>query len=115
MPPIASIGIDVAGRIGLGRDGVIVRELPVRAVTSAWSRIWRPLRQALPAGCYAGGKTLRRIETQTGGVTAVFDDGSHAEGDLLVAADGLHSTARAQLNPRPRAHLCRLRGVARRG
>lgn len=95
----ASIGVDVAGRVGLSRDGVIVRELPVPAVTSAWSRIWRPLRQALPAGCYAGDKTLRRIETQIGHVTAVFHDGSHAEGDLMVAADGIHSTARAQLNP----------------
>ena len=60
----ASIGIGVEGRLGLDRDGRIIHELPVRAVTSAWSRIWRPLRQALPDACYAGGKTLRRIEPQ---------------------------------------------------
>jgi 2-polyprenyl-6-methoxyphenol hydroxylase-like FAD-dependent oxidoreductase len=95
----ASIGVDVAGRVGLDRLGGVIRELPVPAVTSAWSRIWRPLRQALPAGCYAGDKTLRRIEAQAGRVIALFHDGSRAEGDLLVAADGIHSTARAQLIP----------------
>src|SRR5882757_4539453 len=43
-----SIGIDVEGRVGLDRDGRVIRELPVPAVTSAWSRIWRALRQAWP-------------------------------------------------------------------
>jgi len=94
-----SIGIGVDGRLGLDRHGHVIHELPVRAVTSAWSRIWRPLRQALPDACYAGGKTLRRIEPTVGGVVAVFDDGSRAEGDLLVAADGLHSTVRGQFLP----------------
>lgn len=95
-PPL---GIEVEGRMGLDRGGRIVDQLPMRAVTSAWSRIWRPLRQAWPDQCYAGGKALRRIEMRPDSVIAVFDDGSHAEGDLLVAADGLHSTVRAQLLP----------------
>ena len=68
-------------------------------MTSAWSRIWRPLRQALPDSCYTGGKALARIETGSAGVTAMFEDGARAEADLLVGADGLHSTARAQFLP----------------
>jgi len=95
----ASLGIGVEGRLGLDREGRIVHELPVRAVTSAWSRIWWPLRQALPDACYAAGKTMSRIEARVDGVSAVFDDGSRAEGDLLVAANGLHSAARAQFIP----------------
>jgi len=95
----ASIGLDVLGRIELGRDGGILHELPVSAITSAWSRIWRPLRQALPDDCYIGGKALIRVEPHAGHVTAVFDDGSLATGDLLVAADGLRSTVRARLLP----------------
>jgi len=95
----ASIGLDVLGRIELGRDGGILHELPVSAITSAWSRIWRPLRQALPDDCYIGGKALIRVEPHAGHVTAVFDDGSLATGDLLVAADGLRSTVRTQLLP----------------
>ena len=95
----ASQGIGVEGRIGLDRRGEVIHELPVRAVTSAWSRIWRPLRQALPDACYAGGSAFRRIEPQADGVAAVFDDGARAEADLLIAADGLHSTVRAQFLP----------------
>jgi 2-polyprenyl-6-methoxyphenol hydroxylase-like FAD-dependent oxidoreductase len=114
----ASIGIGVEGRVGLDRSGRVIHELPVRAVTSAWSRIWRPLRQALPDACYAGGKTLRQIEPQADGVIAAFDDGSHAEGDVLVAADGLHSTVRAQflpgLAPRYAGHVA-WRGVVEAG
>ena len=44
----ASLGIDVLGRVGLAPDGHIIHERSVSAVTSAWSRIWRPLRHALP-------------------------------------------------------------------
>ena len=40
-----------------------------------------------------------RIEPRAERVGAIFDDGSRAEGDLLVAADGLHSTVRAQFLP----------------
>ena len=39
--------------------GHVIPELPVRTVTSVWSRIWRPLRQPLPDACYASGKALR--------------------------------------------------------
>ena len=95
----ANLGIDVLGRVALGPDGAIIHERPVRAVTSAWSRIWRPLRQALPVAVYHGAKALLRIEQHAGGVAAMFADGERAEADLLVAADGLHSTVRAQLRP----------------
>src|SRR5690242_3670593 len=80
----ASIGIGVEGRVGLDRDGRVIHDLPVRAVTSAWSRIWRPLRRAWPDGCYTGSKTLVRIEQNDAQVSAVFDDGSRACGDFLV-------------------------------
>src|SRR6478672_3036551 len=95
----ASIGIGVEGRVGLGGDGRVIHELPVRAVTSAWSRIWRPLRQAWPDECYAAGKTLIAVEQNDEQVSAVFSGGSCVKGDLLVGADGLHSAVRAQFLP----------------
>ena len=94
-----TLGIDVLGRVGLGADGRVLHERTARAVTSAWSRIWRPLREALPDALYTGDKALVRVEQNADGVSAAFADGSHAEADLLVAADGLHSTVRAQLLP----------------
>ena len=70
-----TVGIDVVGRVGLGPDGRVIHERPVRGVTSAWSRIWRPLRQAMPDVLYNGAKALLRIEQHAAGVTAIFADG----------------------------------------
>jgi 2-polyprenyl-6-methoxyphenol hydroxylase-like FAD-dependent oxidoreductase len=94
-----SLGIDVLGRTGLGPDGSVIHELAVPAVTSAWSRIWRPLRQALPDALYSGNKALAGIAQHADGVAGLFADGARLDADLLVAADGLHSTVRAQLLP----------------
>ena len=45
----------------------------------------------------------RRLEGATidadGGVTALFQDGSRANGDLLVGADGIHSVTRRLIDP----------------
>jgi hypothetical protein len=87
----------------------------VRAVTSAWSRIWRPLRRAWPDECYAVGKTLVGIEQNDEQVSAVFDDGSRVEGDLLVASRRIAFHGSRAVSSRARATLCRLRGLARRG
>lgn len=94
-----SIGIGVEGRVCLDRDGRVIHELPVRAVTSAWSRIWRPLRQAWPDERNAGSKTLVWVEQNEAQVSVLFDDGTRVDGDLLVGADGLHSAVRAQFLP----------------
>ncbi|GGL49621.1 FAD-dependent oxidoreductase [Planomonospora parontospora subsp. antibiotica] len=50
------------------------------------------------------GKRLTDAETTADGVRAVFADGSTAEGDLLVGADGLRSRTRTIIDPgAPRA------------
>ena len=94
-----SIGVPVLGRIGLGRDGRIARRIPVPAVTSGWSRIWRPLKDALPAEAYRDTSALTSFEQRDGRVFAAFADGTDAEADLLIGADGLHSTVRSRLVP----------------
>jgi len=40
------------------------------------------------------GKRVSRVEQQSDGVTAFFEDGSEAQGDLLIACDGTHSVVR---------------------
>jgi 2-polyprenyl-6-methoxyphenol hydroxylase-like FAD-dependent oxidoreductase len=94
-----SIGVPVLGRIGCGRDGSVVHRLPVPGVTSGWSRIWRPLKDAFPAEHYRGAAALTRFEQDHGRVLAHFADGTQVEGDLLIGADGLHSTVRSSLAP----------------
>ncbi|QIQ01860.1 FAD-dependent oxidoreductase [Streptomyces liangshanensis] len=45
------------------------------------------------------GKRVTDAKTAGGGVRAVFADGDHAEGDLLVGADGLRSRVRRIIDP----------------
>jgi len=57
------------------------------------------LREAFPAQAYRLGKELQRVERRGERIIAHFADGSGAEGDLLVGADGLRSTVRAGMLP----------------
>lgn len=45
------------------------------------------------------GKRLTAAEQTSDGVRAVFDDGSDAAADVLIGADGIHSTVRRLIDP----------------
>lgn len=45
------------------------------------------------------GKRLVRVDDTLGGITAHFADGSAASGDVLIGADGIHSTVRTLIDP----------------
>ncbi|MFD5321208.1 FAD-dependent monooxygenase [Streptomyces sp. NPDC127098] len=45
------------------------------------------------------GKRLESVEEHADGVTARFADGTTATGDILVGADGVHSTVRGLIDP----------------
>jgi FAD-dependent urate hydroxylase len=66
--------------------------------------------------CEPGKRLVTAVETP-GGVRAVFADGSEAAGDLLIGADGVHSTVRTLIDPdapAPRyARLVNLGGFVR--
>jgi 2-polyprenyl-6-methoxyphenol hydroxylase-like FAD-dependent oxidoreductase len=94
-----SAGVAVTARICLDRSGALLGELPVHSINSAWDRIYRPLRDALPDALYRAATRVERIEQDSDSVTAILADGTRESGALLIAADGIHSTVRAQLAP----------------
>jgi 2-polyprenyl-6-methoxyphenol hydroxylase-like FAD-dependent oxidoreductase len=96
------LGVAVSGRVVLDRNGAVAGELQLPQVLTSWGRLYRLLRAALPNDEYHPGKVLDTLHQDAAGVTARFADGTVETGDLLIAADGIHSTVRAQLLPSAR-------------
>ncbi|HEV2956771.1 MAG TPA: FAD binding domain-containing protein [Xanthobacteraceae bacterium] len=97
-PPI-ELGVPVEFRRSYDVDGRLMGEIRCPQTLTSWDRIYRLLRDAFPAARYRRGKALARVELRARSVIAHFADGETAEGDLLIGADGLRSTVRAQLLP----------------
>jgi 2-polyprenyl-6-methoxyphenol hydroxylase-like FAD-dependent oxidoreductase len=93
----ATIGVPATSRICLGHDGAVIARLPFEKILTSWALFYRALRRHLPDACYRPGLQLADVAQRDGGVTAVFADGTRVEGELLVGADGLHSTVRARV------------------
>jgi len=66
---------------------------------SSWGRVFRSLRDRMPPGSYHLGKSLLRVEQDASSVSAIFADGTHERGDLLIGADGGRSTVRELFLP----------------
>lgn len=95
----ANGGVANRGYAWMERDGSIVFTHPRENISSAWQRIYNPLREVTPEAIYRQGMNLVGVEQDGQTVTAVFEDGSRESGDLLVAADGVYSTVRAHFLP----------------
>src|SRR5579859_110963 len=94
-----SMGLTPSKAVCFDRNGNVVVERPTGRTLSGWSRLYRALLDALPGEAYRLGKRLARVAQDSDGVTAFFADGSSERGDVLVGADGIRSTVRAQFLP----------------
>ena len=100
----ASIGVELRTRMALDRAGNIVAQRDFSQYMTSWGRLYEALKRIFPAERYHSGMTLERVEQTADQVTAVFADGQRIDGDLLIGADGLRSTIRAQFLPDLKPH-----------
>lgn len=82
------------------RLGRLAWDQPVRIAALNWGALYRNLRARVPEGCYRTHQPAVKLENLAGGRAAVsFADGSRAESDLIVCADGYASLGRRTLFP----------------
>jgi len=95
----APLGVAIPRYVWLDKTGGVVADVPRPRLMTAWSRLYRPLKDLLPRELYHPSKSLVRVEQDARSVTAIFADGTRETGDLLIGADGSRSAVRTQLAP----------------
>lgn len=93
------LGVEARIRKLLDIDGHTALTVDCPQVLTAWERVYRVLRDAFPAAHYHRGRALKAFTQTETKIVAHFADGSIAEGDVLIGADGLRSTVRGQCLP----------------
>jgi 2-polyprenyl-6-methoxyphenol hydroxylase-like FAD-dependent oxidoreductase len=93
------VGAKVGDRVCLERDGRERHRHPWGHVMSGWASVYRPLKERFPAARYHFGSSFKSFTESADRITARFENGALAEGDLLIGADGLRSAVRAQCFP----------------
>ena len=93
------LGVPIARRQILDREGRVTVTGDCPQIFTAWERVYRLLRDAFPSARYHRGRELASFEQSPRGLVARFADGSMAEADVLIGADGLRSTVRQPCLP----------------
>lgn len=83
----------------LARDGSVEHELAHRYLFSSWNAVYRTLLDHWGADRYVLGHDMTRFDVESDRVVIEFANGTRADVDLLVCADGVGSTGRRMLQP----------------
>ncbi len=93
------LGVEITTRKMYDVSGKLMLTYECPQVLTAWERVYRILREAFPSALYHRGVGLVHCTQDAHSVTAHLSDGSAAQADLLVGADGIRSTVRQQCLP----------------
>src|SRR5664279_992379 len=94
-----ALGVQIATRKIIDAQGRLTEQFACTQVLTAWERVFRLLRDALPPERYHRGKGLAKVTQTATSVFAHFSDGETIGADILVGADGIRSTVRQQYLP----------------
>jgi 2-polyprenyl-6-methoxyphenol hydroxylase-like FAD-dependent oxidoreductase len=99
LDPNKDLGVAVQGRKTLDRSGRVIGTYDCPQIVTAWDRVFSMLQNAFQAASYHSGKEFTGMHLHGEKVVAHFSDGTCAEGDVLVGADGFRSTVRSRIFP----------------
>ncbi|MET0211106.1 MAG: FAD binding domain-containing protein [Burkholderiaceae bacterium] len=99
LPVDATLGVEVAQRRVIARDGSVLRQQALPQLLTAWSRLFHLLHSNLPEHCYRSASEITGFTQDANAVHVELAQGGRETADLLVAADGLRSAIRRRLLP----------------
>jgi 2-polyprenyl-6-methoxyphenol hydroxylase-like FAD-dependent oxidoreductase len=94
-----TLGVPVASRVVLDTHGHALARWDYPQILTSWGRLYALLRAALPNAHHTLGAQVASVHQEDDGVQATLRDGRVVQGDLLIAADGIRSSVRAQFAP----------------
>jgi 2-polyprenyl-6-methoxyphenol hydroxylase-like FAD-dependent oxidoreductase len=94
-----SLGVKVESRVVLAQDGSELGSQDYPQVLTSWSRLYNLLLNALPAERLRFDTHVSHVTQDVEKVIVHCNNGIQFESEILVAADGIRSTIRAQLAP----------------
>jgi len=96
---LRDLGITVEKRITLDRSGRVIGEKVLPQILTSWDRLQRLMRATIDDAHYHLGHSFERVEQDGSQVLMHFAGGRRERADLLVGADGIRSSVRAQVAP----------------
>jgi 2-polyprenyl-6-methoxyphenol hydroxylase-like FAD-dependent oxidoreductase len=94
-----SLGVRVAERVTLGRDGAQLSRQVYPQVLTSWARLYKLLIDALPAQHYVLNAGVTSVINHASGTTVQCEDGRSFSAPIAIGADGIRSAVRAQYAP----------------
>jgi 2-polyprenyl-6-methoxyphenol hydroxylase-like FAD-dependent oxidoreductase len=99
-----NLGVQVASRVVLAADGQTLCEWAHPQILTSWGRLYALLSDALPAAHQRLAAPVVAVAQDSHGVSAQLAGGETLRADVLIAADGIRSSVRAQLLPQVQPH-----------